>query len=53
MVDCIAYCVRRNYRSKTPSKEEQETYKGWLEQIRCKFLGGREFDKYGIKVFPK
>ncbi|MDR1955061.1 MAG: DUF3800 domain-containing protein, partial [Candidatus Methanoplasma sp.] len=53
MVDCIAYCVRRNYRSKIPDQKEQETYRIWLNQIRNKFLSGNGFDKYGIKVFPK
>lgn len=52
MVDCIAYCIRRNYRQKDVDPKEQETFKMWLDQIRCKFLRNIEFDKYSIKVFP-
>lgn len=53
MVDCIAYCIRRNYRSKIPDQKEQETFENWLNQMRDKFLGNHDFDKYSIKVFPK
>lgn len=54
LVDCIAYCVRRNYRFKETDSKEKETYGEWLNQIRDKFVGGpTQFEKYGIKEFPK
>lgn len=52
LVDCIAYCIRRNYRAKLPNLQEQEIFKKWLDQLRHKFLNNFEFDKYSIKVFP-
>ncbi|MCL2143106.1 MAG: DUF3800 domain-containing protein [Methanomassiliicoccaceae archaeon] len=54
LVDCIAYCVRKRYRSKTTDFKEKRTYEGFYNIIEEKFLRKySEIDGYGVKIFPK
>jgi len=54
LVDCVAYCVRKRYRTKSTDPEEEETYKGFYDIIEGRFLRkNSEVSGYGIKVFPE
>ena len=52
LVDCIAYCVRKRYRSNTPSlhTEHWETYFNKIEKKLDSPFGS--YFGYGLKIFP-
>lgn len=53
LVDCVAYCIRRRYR--TPAREdEKEVYDQFFNKIARKLhkSGNGAFDSYGLKIFP-
>lgn len=54
IVDCIAYCIRRNFRAKEADEKERETFDSFFRIIEPKILkNGIGTNRYGLKFFPK
>lgn len=54
LVDCAAYCIRRNFRKAEVDERERETFESLFKIIEPKLLRiGCESRGYGLKIFPK
>jgi hypothetical protein len=53
LVDCIAYCIRKQFRDNTPSFHTPR-WQRYFHQVESKFdckMGG-SYHNYGLKIFP-
>ena len=54
LVDCVAYCIRRNFRKAEADARECETFEAFFKTIEPKHLkSGSKSEGYGLKIFPK
>ncbi len=54
LVDCVAYCIRRNFRTKEMDEDERKTFNSFFEMIEPKILkNGKKVHSYGLKFFPR
>lgn len=54
LVDCVAYCIRRNFRKAEADERERETFEAFFKMIEPKLLkNGSRSEGYGLKIFPK
>jgi len=51
LADCVAYCIRRYYRSAEADPRERETFFRIIESKLLK--NGNKSAGYGLKIFPK
>lgn len=53
LVDCVAYCIRRNFRKAMIDEKERETFESFFRIIEPKLLrNGSKQEGYGLKTFP-
>lgn len=53
LVDCVAYCIRRNFRKTEADERERETFESFFKMIEPKLLkNGPGFEGYGLEIFP-
>ena len=53
LVDCVAYCIRRNFRMAEADERERETFEVFFKMIEPKLLkNGFRSEGYGLKIFP-
>lgn len=53
LVDCVAYCIRRNFRKSDANERERETFRSYFELIEPKLLRNGSTSGYGLKTFPR
>lgn len=54
LVDCVAYCIRRNFRKAEADERERKTFEEFFKMIEPKLLKNvSRSDVYGLKIFPK
>lgn len=53
LVDCVAYCIRRNFRKVEADERERETFEAFFKMIEPKLLKNEsKSEGYGLKIFP-
>ena len=53
LVDCVAYCIRRNFRKAEADERERETFEAFFKMIEPKLLkNGSRSEGYGLKSAP-
>lgn len=54
LVDCVAYCIRRNFRKSKVDERERETFESFFNLIEPKLLkNGDNTEDCGLEIFPK